>query len=82
MKSEELNELKEEQKQVPARGREILERWLPKFNQWRTDETEDFMAAKWIHQHVIPELRAAGCKDLQSRTILDMFLRGRVDVGV
>jgi hypothetical protein len=74
-----LKKLKQAPQVNKDRVHEILDRWLLKFNEWRNDDTTDQSAYMWIKNRVIPELRAAGCKDLDPRAVLNMFVSGRID---
>lgn len=59
---------------------EILTKWNAIFRSSGRDTAEDYLVISWINKFIMPELRTAGCKDLDARTVLDKFVSGRIDV--
>lgn len=57
---------------------EILNKYYDQFKSSGRDTAEDYMVISWINRSIMPELRAAGCKDLDARAVLNKFVNGRI----
>lgn len=58
---------------------EILTKWRDVFISTSRNTAEDYVVISWINRSVMPELRAAGCKDLDAKAVLNKFMSGRIE---